>query len=125
MKKVVWIYSLNVYDTSIPLGYGYPGIRAWQGKSFQAEMKAALEPEIELDFISYNPDSTCLASNFEKSPSSPTRNENKAKSMSRVFPRCTLFLSLLAVNTVAFLTIILPEPNIIPALFLFGILNRS
>ena len=60
MKKVVWIYSLNVYDTSIPLGYGYPGIRAWQGKSFQAEMKAALEPEIELEFISYNPDSNAI-----------------------------------------------------------------
>lgn len=54
MKKVVWIYSLNVYDTSVPIGYGSPGVRDWRGKTFQAEMKAALQPAVDLEFISYN-----------------------------------------------------------------------
>ncbi|MEO1771902.1 hypothetical protein [Candidatus Enterococcus ferrettii] len=55
MQKVVWIYSINVYDTSAPFGFGTPGVRAWHGNKFQSEMKAALQPEIELEFISYNP----------------------------------------------------------------------
>ncbi len=55
MKKIVWIYSINVYDTSAPFGFGTPGVRGGHGKKFQAEMKAALQPEIELEFISYNP----------------------------------------------------------------------
>ncbi|MGG5340381.1 hypothetical protein IGJ48_003134 [Enterococcus pernyi] len=56
MKKVKWIFSIHV-DGVPPLGYG--GIKTGQfilghGRKFQKEMQSVLEPEIELDFISYN-----------------------------------------------------------------------
>lgn len=53
MKKVIWIYSINVRDGVAPNGYGaiLPVIFA---KKFQEKLKSALLPEVALQFISYD-----------------------------------------------------------------------
>ncbi|MGX7125242.1 hypothetical protein [Enterococcus viikkiensis] len=53
MKKAVWIYSINLNDGGSPFG-SFVSLRGLGAKKFQKELISALQPEIALEFISYD-----------------------------------------------------------------------
>lgn len=56
MKKVIWIFSINV-DGVYPFGYANMNFGPRVGlntKEFQADLCFKLHPKIDIDFISYN-----------------------------------------------------------------------
>ncbi|MGO2891335.1 hypothetical protein [Enterococcus devriesei] len=53
MKKAVWIYSINLNDGGSPFG-SFASLNGFGAKKFQTELISALQPEIALQFISYD-----------------------------------------------------------------------
>ncbi|MDT2735589.1 hypothetical protein P7H00_00390 [Enterococcus pseudoavium] len=53
MKKVLWIYSLNVADGGGPIGYAVNTVGILT-KERQAKLQGELGPAISLQFISYD-----------------------------------------------------------------------
>ncbi|MDT2827080.1 hypothetical protein P7H59_01290 [Enterococcus viikkiensis] len=53
MKKAVWIYSINLNDGGSPFG-SFVSLRGLGAKKFRKELISALQPEIALQFISYD-----------------------------------------------------------------------
>ncbi|MGX6979452.1 hypothetical protein ACWN8V_09335 [Vagococcus elongatus] len=53
MKKVVWIFSINVDGGGAPIGYG-ANMTGRGPEKFKEKLKSELLPEIELQFISYD-----------------------------------------------------------------------
>ncbi|WP_207942345.1 hypothetical protein DOK78_001030 [Enterococcus sp. DIV2402] len=61
MKKVLWIYSINVQDGGPPFGYGHN--TSGKGvKRFKEKLKEELPSDIDLQFISYDTTSNVLPS---------------------------------------------------------------
>ncbi len=60
MKKVVWIYSINA-DGKVVVGR-FLNMNQLSGRHFQAALKMALSPDIEVDFVSYDVNQTDLPS---------------------------------------------------------------